>query len=458
MILTLLLILAAIVVCMALSFFFSGSETAIISANQYRLRSLHEQGDMSAGKILAMLGNTQRLLVMVLVGTNLANVLTALFFNLLVEHGWPHLAQMYAFGPVRWTELLSLIVLTPLVVMFAEILPKSVFRAYADNIIRYVRPAFAVMLFLMKPVIVLIELFTRFLLTPLGESRTRAMRELTRKDVLDLVVPEEQIEPGDYGAEPTGDSEQPLGQTIAQETAGAESSLAASSDERTMIQNIIQLHETLAGEIMTPLVDLVAVRLGAVDIDGLKNLARATGYSRFPVYRDRIVNVIGYVDIYRLLREADPQSRLSDFMEKPYYVPETKRIDELLQEFLSLRVKNAVVVNEYGGCAGWISREDILEEIVGEFEDELDIPTEPIAEQGEGVFLLEGRTEIDSLNEILGTDFPDDDWDTLAGLLLAQLGRIPAEGEQLTLDDWRVTIAEMDGLRINRVRLERNRE
>lgn len=105
---------------------------------------------------------------------------------------------------------------------------------------------------------------------------------------------------------------------------------------------------------MTPLVDLDAVQLGRMDLEGFKQFARQSGYSRFPVFRDKIVNIIGTIDVFRVLREGETARRLEDFVERPHYVPETKRVDDLLQEFLRLRLKNAVVVNEYGGCSGWI--------------------------------------------------------------------------------------------------------
>ena len=119
-----------------------------------------------------------------------------------------------------------------------------------------------------------------------------------------------------------------------------------------MIHNIMQLQETRAYQIMTPLVDLVAVQLGRMDIEGFKQMARETGYSRFPVYRDKIVNLIGYIDVFRVLRESTEARPLEDFVERPHFVPETKRVDDLLQEFLHLRIKNALVVDEYRRLRG----------------------------------------------------------------------------------------------------------
>lgn len=450
----LIMIALALLLCMALYFFFSGSETAIISVNKYRLRSMHEQGDASAGKLLELLANTQRLLVMVLICSNLMNVLVALTFDLLVEHGWPHLASQTAFWKIRWSDLLGLAVLTPIVIIFAEILPKTLFRSRADRIIESIRPVLLTFLWLLRPIIIIVEHLTNLVLSPLSEQRTRAMRQLTRQDVINLISPEEEVEEEkteSSSAEPA--ASQTIGGVIARETASEEERLAETTDERRMIHRIIQLQETRAYEIMTPLVDLITVQLGQLDVEGFKRLADQTGYSRFPVYRDRLVNLIGYIDVYRVLREGNGVRPLEQYVERGHFVPESKRVDDLLQDFLRLRLKAAIIVNEYGGCTGWISREDILEEIVGELEDELDEPSRAVVEAPDGSFLIEGRTEIDHLNDLLGADFSDEDWETLSGLILSEMGRIPQVGDEITINGWRATIVMMTGHRIDQVRL-----
>ncbi len=445
------LISAAIVVCIGLSFFFSGSEVAVVSVNRYRLRSLHEQGDATAGHLLQMLGDTQRLLVMVLIGTNLANVLTALFFKDLVGR-WLGDRDTVYFGAFQLSDLLSLVVLTPVMIVAAEILPKALFRAHADRLFGRLHIPLHIGLWVFGPVIAVIQKLAHWMLAPLVEQRTRAMRQLTRKDVINLVAGE------DHPAHHPGHQHQHgtvLGAAIETEVGSQEERLGEGAIERRMIQNIIELQETRAYEIMTPLAELVAVQLGRVDVEGFKMLARNSGYSRLPVYRDRFIRLQGYIDVNRVLREDDGTRMLSDFIEPAYYVPETKRVDDLLMEFLGERIKNAIVVDEYGGCVGWISREDILEEIVGELEDELDVPQRQITELAGGAWLVEGRTDIDVLNERLGVEFPQDDWETLAGLLLAKMGRIPKVGDEVTMAGWRAHIVRMDDVRIDLVRLTR---
>ena len=464
---TLALTILALLVALALSFFFSGSETGLISANRYRLRSLRDQGDASAERVLALLGDTRRLLVMALVGTNLGNVLAALLFRLTVETGWPATAaESRAFGPYRLSEWLGLLILTPIVIVFAEILPKALFRARIDRWIGRLRPIYVVCLVAMRPAIWVIELAARTLLAPWGDQRERVMRRLTREDVVNLVAPVEDDEPDD-AVEVDDDTDrerptrkqkkQPLGQTIAIQVGREEKRREAESDERGMVHNIMRLQETRAAETMTPLVDLVSIRLGTMDLAGVRAVARATGFSRFPVYRDRIVDLIGFVDVYRILRDDDTGKTVEDYIETPFYIPETQRMDALLREFLEQRIKNVIVVDEYGGCVGWITREDLLEEIVGELEDELDRPSCPIHEEADGEFLIEGRAEIDRVNEALGTEFDEEDWETMAGLILNEMGRIPTVGDTVTIDGWRMEVTAMAPRRIERVKAVRER-
>lgn len=459
----LLLFCVALLFGLGLTFFFAGSETAIITANRYRLRGLHEQGDPIAGRVLHLLASTQRLLVMVLIANNFMNVLITMFFERFLAALVPHIEKKTFYG-VEMSVVLGILVLTPIMVIFAEIFPKALFRARADQWIVPLRPVLAVMLFVFKLPIVFIEWFSFVMLSVIGSDKNRSHRRLTRQDVITLITPQDrtaaELEPEEEAETETA-PETPAAAGMAEATVESEPAIDAEtrpeekSDERKMIQNIIELHATRAYEIMTPLVELVAVRLGAVDIAGFKALARSSGYSRLPAYHERIVNLEGTIDIYRVLRDDDGTKKLEDFLEKAFYVPESKRVDDLLQEFLRLRLKNAIVVDEYGGCAGLITREDILEEVVGELQDELDEPINELFETSDGSFLAHGRAEIDHINETLGTDFPEDDWETLAGLIMHEMGRVPAEGDEVVVHGWRVRVVRMIGLRIVHVLLTR---
>jgi len=454
------IVMTLLLACLVFSFFFSGSETAIISVNRYLMKGLADQGETRASDLLKLLGDRQRLLIMTLLGTNLANVMMALFFKEFLARLWPDIARRSIIGSFEAGEILSLLILTPIIIVFAEVLPKAIFRIHADQLFSVFRHFYVFFLRIFWLPITLIERFAGLVPASLIEQRTSLARRLTRQDVINLVNPNENGTQVHTGTDPEPDQKEPRDDDQAPRLKTGmpmddDGLVSVAADERRMVQSILELDSTCAREIMTPLVDLVAIQLGRVDLQGFKAIAQASGYTRFPVYRDRIVDLTGYIDVFNMLRTEKEGDQLEDFIEYACYVPETMKVDDLLQEFLGKRIRNVIVVDEYGGCSGWIAREDILEEIVGELEDELDAPMPQIQEIGPGVYLVEGRAEIDAVNEIMGASFTQDDWETMSGLVMAKIGRMPVEGDQFTADDWEYTILEMDGHRVSKVRIRR---
>jgi CBS domain containing-hemolysin-like protein len=458
--------LIALLLSLLVSFFYSGSETAVVSANRYRLAHLRKEGSPGAERTLALLSRSPRLLSTVLIGTNLGNVFAVLLFNYLLGVLWVD-AQTPAIGRIHWSEVISLFVFTPILVIFVEILPKALFRARADAWIIPLRPLLAFSIRIFLPVIVILEGLVHLVLIPLGRGANAPRRHLTRGDLIMMLhgtgqadeldelqeeaaagIPEGQG--GARGGPRTGSR---AGPTAGLGPNGDQPDLYREPDERRLIQNIIALEQTFAREIMQPLVELEAVRLGNTTVEGFKEQARRSGYSRFPVFKDRIVNLIGYVDIYDIIRDTENRSDLEGFVHPAYYVPETKRLDDLLQEFLLLRINNAIVVDEYGGCCGWITREDIIEEIVGELDDELDEPSRQIREIGVGVYEVDGRIDIDEINEMFSLELDDSESDTLAGYVVQHLDRIPQVGDFLDIEGWKLTVLEMEGHRVARIEL-----
>ncbi len=449
-----------LLVCLVFSFFFSGSETAIISVNRYRMKGLADQGETRASELLKLLGDRQRLLIMTLLGTNLANVMMALFFKEFLSRLWPDISRQSVIGSFEVGEILSLLILTPIIIVFAEVLPKAIFRVYADQLFSFFRYYYMFFLRIFWLPITLIERFSGLVPASLIEQRTSLARRLTRQDVINLVNPVENVTKVAHGMDPDPHQNEPYEDVQSSRLNNGTGTdddglVSVASDERRMVQSILELDSTCAREIMTPLVDLVAIQLDRVDLQGFKAIAQASGYTRFPVYRDRIVDLTGYIDVFNMLRTEKDGDRLDDFIEYACYVPETMKVDDLLQEFLGKRIRNVIVVDEYGGCSGWIAREDILEEIVGELEDELDAPMPQIQEINPGIYLVEGRAEIDAVNEMLGASFSQDDWETISGLVMAKIGRMPVEGDRFTADDWEYTILEMGGHRVSKVRIRR---
>ncbi|HUT25592.1 MAG TPA: hemolysin family protein [Sumerlaeia bacterium] len=275
-----------------------------------------------------------------------------------------------------------------------------------------------------------------FALLPL--SRVLPHHHLTKNDLVALVTHLDVDEGEDQEEERSGedDNEEEM-------------------DEQEMVYNILDLEETLVREVMEPINSVVAIRLGdGMTVEGVRELSRRTGHSRFPVYRDRIVDLFGYVSVYDILYSDDPDRPLEFYVTPAYFVPEYMRVSALLQEFLKRGVHVAIVVDEYGGTSGWVTREDVLEEIVGEIEDEFDARGRQLRRCDDGSYLADGATDIDDLSEELPVAFDDPQYDTLAGFILMTLGAIPQVGHVVETDDAAFRVERMDGNRIAQVRIE----
>lgn len=229
-------------------------------------------------------------------------------------------------------------------------------------------------------------------------------------------------------------------------------------DEREMIYSIFELGDTLVREIMVP-----RIYLSALDVEtSLEKAVDAlveSRYSRMPVYEDTVDNIVGLVyakDLLKAWRAGEAMDTLHKVLRPAHFVPEAKRVDELLDEMQAAHVQMAIVVDEYGGVAGLVTLEDIVEEIVGEIRDEYDEEEEfPFQDLGNGAYLVLGRVDINEFNETMHSDLPRDEADTLGGFIYSQIGRVPVNGESLQVNGLRLTVEQVSGRRIRKVRAER---
>ena len=228
-------------------------------------------------------------------------------------------------------------------------------------------------------------------------------------------------------------------------------------EERRLLRSVIEFGETLVREVMTPRPDIVAVREGSTLVE-LRALFAEQEYSRFPVYRDNLDNIVGVIVVKDLIELGGPGEvvrPIASLMRPAFFVPETKRVAELLKEFQRAQVQLAIVVDEYGGTAGLATMEDLLEEIVGEIRDEYDVEAEPVVDEGDGAFVFSAKVNIDRVVEHLGVEIHPEGFETVGGFLLTHLGRVPAEGEAFDVGDLRVEVLEAERRRIHKVRLKR---
>ena len=228
-------------------------------------------------------------------------------------------------------------------------------------------------------------------------------------------------------------------------------------EDRRLIQSIVDFGDTEVRDVMTPRPDVVAVTVDAT-LAELRQVFLEQQYSRVPVYRETLDHVQGFVfikDLIRLTEASEAEQVVPRLLRPAYFVPETKRVSELLKEFQRQQVQSAVVVDEYGGTAGLVTIEDLLEEIVGEIRDEYDVEAELVQDEGNGAFIFSGKVDIDELAERLGVAIPRDGFGTVGGYLLSHLGRVPAVGETFEVGGLRVQVLEAERRRVGRVRVAR---
>ncbi len=227
-----------------------------------------------------------------------------------------------------------------------------------------------------------------------------------------------------------------------------------SFERKDMIKGIVELSDTSVKEIVVPRIDVVFISQDTSH-EELMSLIVTHGYSRYPVYKDTIDNVVGilYVkDLFISVKENKPIV-LEKIIRKPYFVPESKKLDGLLREFKRRKVHIAIVVDEYGGVSGIVCLEDIIEEIVGDIQDEFDDEKEDIVKIGENMYLCDARAEIEDINEAVGISLPEEPFETLGGFVFDLFGKIPVTYEKITYEGIDIIVQDIEGHKINSVKL-----
>jgi CBS domain containing-hemolysin-like protein len=225
-------------------------------------------------------------------------------------------------------------------------------------------------------------------------------------------------------------------------------------EERQMIYSIFQFGDTLAREIMVPRMDMLAFEV-TISLSQAAKAFTQSGHSRVPVFENNIDNIIGLLyakDLLHVMQNGRKRASIRELLRPAYFVPDTKKADTLLTEMQAQRIHLAIVVDEYGGVAGLVTLEDIIEEIIGEIQDEYDLSEEDPVQQDGDEYIFLGRIDLDDFNQVMESHIPKDEADTLAGFLYDQFGRVPHDGESIQTDGLLLTIEQVTGRRIRRVR------
>lgn len=400
-----------LLILLALSAFFSSNETALMSVNKIRLRSLADEGNKRAAMALDILENqTPKLLSAILIGNNIVNISASSLATTLA----------YSFG--GYMVSIVTVILTVLILIFGEITPKNYATINAEKItLRYI-PVFKFLMTIMTPVIFIINLFSRGVMRLMRVNPDAASKAMTEEELRTIV-------------------------DVSHEDGVIE------SDEKEMIYNVFDLGDATAKDIMVPRVHVTFADVEST-YDELIEIFREDKFTRLPVYKDSQNNIVGIINMKDLLLyDKNEEFVIDRFLRKPHFTYETKSISDLLVEMKDSTFNIAIVLDEYGDMAGLITLEDILEEIVGEIHDEYDEKEDELVQKiSDREYIIEGSMHLDDVNDHLNTELDSEDYDSLGGFIIEHLDRLPVAGDEVVTDDGiRLVVEKLDKNRIEKV-------
>ncbi|MCQ2518591.1 MAG: hemolysin family protein [Lachnospiraceae bacterium] len=385
--------IAALIILIFLSSFFSSAETAFSTANQIKLRTKAEEGSKNAALCLRILDKYSKMLSAVLIGNNIVNLsASALATTLAVKTGLPG-AVSIATG-----------ILTFVVLIFGEIVPKTWATFHADKVVLFYAGIIRSLMFILTPFIFVIDKISTGILYLIGTDTSKKNSSMTENELRTIVE-------------------------ASQEDGVLE------EKECEMINNVFDFGDALAKDIMIPRIDMTMIE-DTSTYEDVMNVFRQNMYTRIPVFHDTQDNVIGLINIKDFLLVDDREAfRISDILRDTYYTYEFKKTSDLMIEMRKSSFNIAMVLNEYGATEGMITLEDLLEEIVGEIRDEYDADEEELIKAiDDRTYIVPGNMKFDDINDSLGTNFVSEDYDSIGGLIIEHLeDKLPARGESVTL-------------------------
>lgn len=425
----------AIVLLLGVNAFFTMARQALTRARRSRLRQLVDEDHKGAARALTLAEGSNRLVAALQLGTILVHFLTATLVVLgianpladwLISLG---MSEMLA-GAVRYVIVIPLAAV--IVVLFGEMLPGEIAAHHAERLAILLTPWAKGLIFLLEPPARALSKLSSWMAAPFGDEKSMT-DDVIEEDIMTLV---------DVGK----------AEGVIEE------------EEEAMIHSIFQFTDTLVREVMVPRIDMVAIEIDT-PLDSALDTIIGAGHSRIPVYRESIDHIKGILyakDLLTLWQENSSQNDfydthvLSELMREAYYIPEAKKAFDLLAELQQKKVHIAIVVDEYGGTAGLVTIEDLIEEIVGEIQDEYDLNEEATFEQlNENEYIFDARIDLDDLNRTLDSTLDTDIADTLGGYIFSVIGRAPEIGERFQEENLAFKVLGVTGRRIRKVQIQR---
>ena len=403
----------ALVILLIGSGFFSASETSLMSLSKIRIRHMQEEGVKGAKLVASLIEDSNKLLSTILVGNNVVNIAatsisTSLFMTLLGSNGVP----------------VATAVMTVLVLLFGEITPKTIAANNSEKVAIFVSRPIKVIIFILKPVVWVFNLVTGVIFKILGVKDKSNQPYITEEELKTMV-------------------------NVSHEEGVLE------IEERQIINNVFQFGDMQAKEAMVQRLDMIAIN-SEDKYEEIIEMFKNEKFSRMPVYNESIDDIIGILnikDIIFLSDEEIQQFNIKDYIREPFFTYEFKKITQLLEEMKIEKSQMAIVVDEYGGTAGLITIEDLVEVIVGDIEDEYDEEEEEIQVIKEDEYIVDGSIKITDVNELIGVRLESEEFDSIEGYIIGHLRRLPEENEVIEVDNIKFCIESLDKNRIKKVRI-----
>ncbi len=421
-----------LIILVVLNAFFAASEIALISLNDNKIRLMAEDGDKKAIILKNLLNEPSKFLATIQIGITLAGFLASAFASetfaerlvrFLVAAGVP--------VPEVWLKTASMLIITMILSYFTlvlgELVPKRLAMKKAEPIARFVAKPLNILSGITAPFVKLLTASTNFFVRLFGVDPNAEEEQVTEEEIRLMV---------DVGEEKG---------TIHE-------------SEKEMINNIFEFNNKTVSDIMTHRTDIAALSVDAT-LNEVIEFINSEKYSRIPVFEDNIDNIIGVMHskyVFKYLTDGDTSNfSLKQLIRQPYFVPESKRTDELFKELQLNKTHMAIIIDEYGGTAGIVTLEDLIEEIVGNIFDEDDDEEKELEKIDDNTFIIKGSISLDEAQDILGSTLPVDDYETLSGFIIGQIGRIPEKGDESTIEfnELVFKVEEVDEKKVARVKV-----
>lgn len=397
--------LIGLAVLLILSGFFSSSEIAYVVANKLKIELRARKNRISAKYAQFFIQNPQTFFSTILISNNLINISFASLITIF-------LTDIYNFD-----EPMILLVSTVLLLLFGELIPKYIAREFADVLILVASVPVRIISIVLAPIVKLTDSISLLIIKK--NSLSKEVSEIIHRDEIHSLI--------DEGSEAGNVDE----------------------EDSDIIKHIIDLRDQKVYEAMTPRTDIVGVSIDT-QIQNVLNTFMKSGYSKLPVYEDNLDNIKGVIHIYDMFKNP---KNISEVLREVLFVPETKKSLDMLREFLDNRVSFTIIVDEFGGTAGILTVEDIIEEMFGEIRDEYDEDPDVCKKVDNNTFVLSGRIEIDFLNDEYELKIPDGDYETIAGYITTKIGRIPQKDEKIKIDNFQFIVLHASKIKINLLKM-----